>query len=87
MTRTTLTYECDGPGLKISVPSTPFEVEYTTGGGNNLVVVPIGGNSFELLRRHVRFWKAVYGTKLSRAAEKETSVAEQKGTSWRRLER
>src|ERR1700761_4108082 len=45
VTRTTFTYECDAAGLKIGVPSTPFEVEYIDGGGNSLVVVPIAGNS------------------------------------------
>jgi membrane-bound inhibitor of C-type lysozyme len=45
ITRKTVPYQCDGSGAKIGVPAGPFSVEYINGGGNSLVVVPIGGNS------------------------------------------
>lgn len=44
-TRKTVQYECDGSGTKIGVPSGSFPVEYINGGGNSLVIVPVGGNS------------------------------------------
>lgn len=36
-------YKCDATGTTIGVPSGPFTVEYINGGGNSLVVVPVGG--------------------------------------------
>ncbi len=35
--------QCDAKGAEIGVPSGTFTVEYITGGGNSLVVVPISG--------------------------------------------
>ncbi len=41
----TVQYRCDSAGPKMGAPSGPFPVEYINGGGNSLVVVPVGGNS------------------------------------------
>jgi membrane-bound inhibitor of C-type lysozyme len=43
--RKSVQYSCDASGAKIGVPSGSFPVEYINGGGNSLVVVPIGGHS------------------------------------------
>ncbi len=43
--RKSVQYSCDANGAKIDVPGGSFSVEYINGGGNGLVVVPIGGNS------------------------------------------
>lgn len=45
VTRQKVLYQCDAPGSQIGVPATPFPVEYITGGGNSLVIVPIAGNA------------------------------------------
>ena len=42
--RKTVQYSCDATGRKIGVPGGIFAVEYINGGGNSLVVVPIGSN-------------------------------------------
>lgn len=38
-------YQCDATGTQIGVPATSFPVEYITGGGNSLVIVPVSGNA------------------------------------------
>ena len=43
--RKSVQYSCDAAGHKIGVPDGVFSVEYINGGGNSLVVVPIGGTS------------------------------------------
>ena len=43
--RQAVLYQCDAHGSEIGVPDSPFAVEYITGGGNSLAVVPISGNS------------------------------------------
>jgi membrane-bound inhibitor of C-type lysozyme len=43
--RTNIAYQCDATAAKIGLPSGRFEVEYIEGGGNSLVIVPIGGRS------------------------------------------
>jgi membrane-bound inhibitor of C-type lysozyme len=45
ITRRTVSYTCDATGAKIGVPATRFSVEYITGSGNSLAVVPIQGIS------------------------------------------
>jgi membrane-bound inhibitor of C-type lysozyme len=37
-------YECDAEGAKLGLPNGPFTIEYITGGGNSLVLMPIGGS-------------------------------------------
>lgn len=44
-TRTVVQYQCDAQGVTIGLPSGNFSVEYVNGGGNSLVVVPVGGSS------------------------------------------
>lgn len=43
--RQTVKYQCDATGAKIGVPAAAFAVEYINGGGNSLVVVPLGAKS------------------------------------------
>ena len=43
ISRQSVEYQCDAKGSEIGVPSSPFTVEYINGGGNSLVIVPIGG--------------------------------------------
>jgi len=45
ITQRVISYECDASGAKIGVPSGRFDVEYVTGAGNSLVVVPVKGKS------------------------------------------
>jgi membrane-bound inhibitor of C-type lysozyme len=45
LSRQNVSYHCDASGPKIGVPAGPFSVEYINGGGNSLVVVPLGDNA------------------------------------------
>ena len=45
LTRQNVQVQCDAQGTSIGVPAGPFSVEYINGGGNGLVVVPLGGNT------------------------------------------
>ena len=45
VTRQKVLYQCNATGSQIGVPASPFWVEYISGGGNSLVVVPIAGNA------------------------------------------
>ena len=45
LSRKTVQYQCDATGTKMGLPAKPFPVEYITGAGNSLVVVPVGQNS------------------------------------------
>ena len=45
LSRKTVQYQCDAAGTKMGLPAKPFPVEYITGAGNSLVVVPVGENS------------------------------------------
>jgi membrane-bound inhibitor of C-type lysozyme len=42
LSRKTVQYQCDAAGAKMGLPAKPFPVEYITGAGNSLVVVPVG---------------------------------------------
>ena len=45
LTRQNVLFQCDARGPQIGVPAGPFSVEYINGGGNSLVVVPLGVNA------------------------------------------
>jgi membrane-bound inhibitor of C-type lysozyme len=45
ITRHTVAYTCDVAGSKIGLPAGRFSVEYLSGAGNNLAIVPIQGMS------------------------------------------
>lgn len=45
ITRRVISYSCDGEGVKIGLPAGRFTVEYVSGSGNNLAVVPVQGIS------------------------------------------
>lgn len=45
LARQNVLFQCDATGPQIGVPAGPFSVEYINGGGNSLVVVPIGSNA------------------------------------------
>jgi membrane-bound inhibitor of C-type lysozyme len=48
ITRHTLSYTCDVAGSKMGLPAGRFSVEYLSGAGNNLAIVPIQGMSLIL---------------------------------------
>ncbi len=43
--RKTVQYQCDAQGAKMGLPAGVFSVDYLTGAGNGLVVVPVGDHS------------------------------------------
>ena len=45
VSRVRVFYTCDSQGVQIGVPSHAFSIEYIEGGGNSLVIVPLGGNT------------------------------------------
>ena len=45
LSRKTVRYQCDAAGAKMGLPAKPFPVEYITGAGNSLVIVPVAENS------------------------------------------
>jgi membrane-bound inhibitor of C-type lysozyme len=45
ISRSTEKVQCDALGEKMGLPAGVFSVEYLNGAGNNLAVVPVGGDS------------------------------------------
>lgn len=43
--RKSVTYECDGKGVKLGLPPRPFPVEYVNVSGNSLAILPVFGET------------------------------------------
>jgi membrane-bound inhibitor of C-type lysozyme len=45
ISRNIVKFQCDAQGIKMGLPDAVFSVEYLNGAGNDLAIVPVGGDS------------------------------------------